>query len=389
MIRKNVRSSRVKNVFLPALVFAISLSGCNHEPDEIIIPDFENSYSISGYQEANRIISVSDGLVIIGTSETGGIKHLLLLKTDFAGNTVWQKEFADGTEGFGLKLTSDNNLIVAGTIYDGTGDRNLLLAKTDLSGNIIWQKDFGGGFNDVGKDVIELENGGFMLLGSAQSFGPGTVGMYVVRTDNNGNAAWSRTFGGEGIDGGSELLQVNSFEVMILGFTGSFGAGDRDLYLQGVSTEGDSLASFTYGGSGYEESQAFQRTSDGGFVMCNHSASNDPTHKLLATKLDANGQVVWEQEFGGPTEHEGGEGVLADSEGNYVFLGRTNSFGNDEQVYFIRTDASGNVLDELNFGEAGDQRGNDIIEYDGSYYICGTSTVNGDADILLIKRSMD
>jgi hypothetical protein len=41
--------------------------------------------------------------------------------------------------------------------------------------------------------------------------------MYVVRTDAGGNEVWSRTFGGDGIDGGSELIQVNRFEVMLLG----------------------------------------------------------------------------------------------------------------------------------------------------------------------------
>ena len=74
--------------------------------------------------------------------------------------------------------------------------------------------------------------------------------MYVVRTDANGTEVWSRTFGGDGIDGGSELIQVNTFAVMLLGFTSSFGAGERDIYLQNVSVDGDSLWSSTYGGSG-------------------------------------------------------------------------------------------------------------------------------------------
>lgn len=353
-----------------------------------MIPEFQKTFLENNDQVAQRLISVSDGVILIGKSATGSENRLKLLKTDFNGNEVWSKEFDAGTIGFGIKATSDGNLILVGSKTDGSGNQDVLLAKTDADGNILWQRTFGGAMVDQGKDVTELQNGGFMLIGITQSFGAGSASIYVVKTDADGYEIWSRTFGGSGVDGGSELIQVNSFEVTLLGFTNSFGAGDRDIYVQGVSVDGDSLATFTYGGPAYEESQAIARTSDGGFVMSNHSASIDPTHKLLATRLDANYQIVWEQEFGGLTEHEGGEAVLADSEGNFVFIGRTNSFGNDEQVYFIKTDSDGNVLTELNFGEAGDQRGNDIIEHNGSYYICGSSSVNGGSDILLIKRPM-
>lgn len=352
------------------------------------MPEFEKTFALPGNQEVNRIISISDGTIIIGTSTASGIRKAFLLKTDFSGNKQWFKEFELGSEGFGLKLTNDNSLILVGSFTDQSGNRDFQLTKTDINGNIIWQKEYGGVYTDQAKDVIELLDGGFMLIGTTNSFGAGSASMYVVKTDASGNETWSRTFGGEGVDGGSELIQANNFEVILLGFSSSFGAGDRDLYLQNVSVDGDSLWSATYGGSGYEESQAFQRTSDGGYVMSNHSASEEPNHSLLATKLDAGGTTVWEKEFGTPTAHEGGEGMLADSQGNYVFLGRTNSFGNDEQVYFIKTDADGNVIDELNFGGEGDQIGTDIIEHGNAYFIAGRSTIAGNMDILLIKRPM-
>ncbi|MFM1877017.1 MAG: hypothetical protein RL266_2754 [Bacteroidota bacterium] len=378
----------MKHLLLPFLGFGLLLTCCRYDVEEEEVPEFSITIPAAGNQEANRLIPLSDGILIVGSTETGNSKEAFLWKIDFNGNVRWQRNLGQGTEGWSVKQTSDNALILAGTISSQTSDKNILLMKLDLNGNTLWQQQFGGPMSDIGRDVIELQNGGFMVIGTTQSFGPGPASMYVVRTDDNGMELWSRTFGGDGVDGGSELLELDGFEVLLFGFTGSFGAGDRDIYLQSVSTEGDSLASFTFGGSGYEESQAIQLTADGGFVMSNHSASTDPTHKLLATKLDLNRQVVWEQEFGGLTEHEGGEGVLADSEGNYVFLGRTNSFGSAEQVYFIKTDPNGNVLEELNFGAEGDQRGTDLIEKNGAYYVLGTSTVDGDIDVMLIKRPM-
>ncbi len=352
------------------------------------MPEFEKTFALPGNQEVNRMISVSDGIIIIGTSINSGNNKAFLLKTDFSGNQQWLKEFELGSEGFGLKLTNDNALILIGSFTDETENRDYQLTKTDINGNIIWQKEFGGSNSDQAKDVIQLLDGGFMFIGTTNSFGAGAASMYVVKTDASGNETWSRTFGGEGVDGGSELTQVNNLEVMLLGFTSSFGSGDRDIYLQSVSVDGDSLWSSAYGGAGYEESQAFAQTSDGGFVMSNHTASEEPNHSVMATRLDAGGITIWEKEFGTPTAHEGGEGMLADSEGNYVFLGRTNSFGNAEQAYFIKTNTDGDVLAELNFGGEGNQTGTDIIEVDNAYFIAGRSTLAGDTDVLLIKRPM-
>ncbi len=385
---KFFRSSRVKSLFLPLFLVGFFISGCDKNPTGQILLEFEKTFSLAGNQEVNRVIAVSDGIIIIGTTVQSGMTHAFLLKTDFSGNLLWQKEFELGTEGFGIKHTSDNKLILVGSFTNQTGNRDFHLSKTDLNGNLIWQKEFGGVYSDQGKDVIELQSGGFMLIGITQSFGLGPASLYVVRTDANGNDAWSRTFGGDGIDGGSELIEVNGFEVMLLGFTSSFGAGDRDIYLQRVSVDGDSLWSATYGGSGYEESQAFQPTSDGGYVMSNHTASEEPNHSLMATRLDAGGTVIWQQEFGTPTAHEGGEGMLVDSEGNFIFLGRTNSFGFDEQVYFIKTNLDGNLIEERNFGAEGNQQGIDIIEADNAYFIVGRSNVGGEMDILLIKRPL-
>ena len=341
---------------------------------------------MNGTQVANSITVGFQSLFITGTSSIGNSSHALILKVNLAGEIIWQREMGAQTQGTGLICTADDKLLMVGTSADLNGDQNVMLVKLDQEGNSIWERSFGGAMADQGKDVIELENGDFMVIGTTQSFGAGVASMYVIRTDAEGNEVWSRTFGGEGLDGGSELVQIDAFEVMLLGFTGSFGAGDRDIYMQSVSLNGDSLWSSTYGGAAYEESQAFAITDNGGFVMSNHSASEEPNHSLMATKLDANGSVIWEHHFGTSTEHEGGEGVLVDYDGDYIFLGRTNSFGNDEQVYFIKTDADGNVLEELNFGAEGDQRGLDIIQGANSYAIVGTSTINGDTDILLISH---
>lgn len=391
MFPKYYRSSQMKPILCTLLGLCLFVFGCKQPPTNDDLPQFEIEFAQVGNQEANRLIAVDDGIIMIGTSTIGNSDHLLLQKTDFSGILQWQRTYSEGTRGFGISPTLDGNLMVVGGITDESGDMNMLVAKTDMEGQVLWQNDFGGPLTDFGRDVQPfVSQGQTLLLGTTQSFGSGVASIYLVCIDIDGNEVWSKTYGGIGLDGGSELESSDPLWPVILGFTESFGAGGRDIYLQGIDQVGDSTWSTTIGGLGYEESQAISRLhNESGFILSSHSDSNEPSHLLHATKVNGTGEVVWEKEFGTAIAHEGGEGVLSDSDGNYVFLGRTNSFGNDEQVYFIKTDSDGNVLEELNFGEEGDQRGNDIIEYNGAYYICGSSLRNGDSDVLLIKRAMN
>ena len=368
-------------------MLVLLLGSCKKDVDPVSWPiHIEQSYPMAGNQEANSITDGFQSFYITGTSSSGANSKALILKLDGNAALIWSREIGNHSSGNALICSNDDQLILVGSSTDETDNQDVLLSKLNSDGQVIWEKAFGGPLADQGKDVIELYNGDLMIIGTTQSFGAGVADMFVVKTDSDGNEIWRRTFGGIGLDGGSELIQVNQFQVLLLGFTGSFGAGDRDIYLQGVGTNGDSLASFFYGGAGYEESQAITTTWDGGFLMSNHSASEEPNHSLMATKLDANNSIVWEHHFGTIAEHEGGEAVLEDYDGNCVFVGRTNSFESDEQVYFIKTDSDGNILEELNFGEVGDQRGNDIIESPNSYLIAGTTLVNGDSDILFIAH---
>ncbi|MGB1317186.1 MAG: hypothetical protein ACPG5W_03205 [Flavobacteriales bacterium] len=370
---------------LAALILGLCCSSCKKEPNPTArLEHTERAFSLSGNQVANGLVSGFQSIYILGTSTVGGSSRAIILKLDENADLLWTKEIGNQSKGNGIICTNDDKLLLIGSEEDEVGNQDVFLAKLDDEGQTVWERTFGGPLADQGRDVIELDNGDLMIIGTTQSFGAGVADMYVIKTDSDGNEIWSRTFGGVGLDGGSELIQTSSFQVMLLGFTESFGAGNRDIYLQGVSTDGDSLASFFYGGADYEESQGIAETWDGSYVMSNHSASEEPNHSLLATKLDVNGNILWETHFGTTTEHEGGESVLSDYDGNHIFLGRTNSFGNDEQVYFVKTDADGNLLEELNFGGMGDQRGNDIIETPKAYLITGTSMVNGGSDVLFV-----
>lgn len=369
-------------------IIATVIHSCKKPED--VLREFNITFAEAGDQVAKQLVALPNGVAIVGTSEVGGEKRLFLMTTDFNGKTFWKIELDAGTEGAAVIRTFQNNLVVVGTKVNQYNDRDILIFGTDQNGNILWQDSIGGPHDDIARDVIRSSNGGFHIIGTTQSFNADVAAMYVIRTNDLGSEISSSIFDGPALDGGSELTAImNSSNIMLLGFTESSGAGNRDLYALRVTSDLNTIWSETYGGADYEDSQAIFATEDGNYLICGHSASEEPNHSLYALKLDQSGNILWEKHFGTDAGHEGGEAVLEDMLGNYVFVGSTEGFGNDEQVYFVKTNANGNILEELNFGASGNQRSNDVAEADDAYFIVGTSTVNNHSDVLLIKHPME
>ena len=59
-----------------------------------------------------------------------------------------------------------------------------------------WQSTFGGSNDDVARDVLQTNDGGFVLVGYTQSFGAGNADVFLVKTDAQGNEQWSQTYKG-------------------------------------------------------------------------------------------------------------------------------------------------------------------------------------------------
>ena len=243
--------------------------------------EWNKTFGGSSLEFGYSVQQTSDGgYIITGSTRSfgAGKSAVYLIKTDKEGNEVWSKTFGgqDFDWGYSVRQTSDGGYIIAGcTSSFGAGNYDVYLIKTDEAGNEVWSKTFGGSDYDCGRSVQQTFDGGYIIAGNRGGFGAADV--YLIKTDKEGNEEWDRTFGGPSLDYGFSVKQTSDGGYIIAGDTGSFGAGSRDVYLIKTNEEGNEVWSKTFGGTGPEEGYSVQQTSDGGYILagstCSYGAS--------------------------------------------------------------------------------------------------------------------
>ncbi|HTW90478.1 MAG TPA: hypothetical protein VMH22_02075 [bacterium] len=257
-----------------------------------------------------------------------------------------------------------------------------------------WRRDYGGTNHDEGRSVQQTADGGYVIVGYTTSFGAGGADVYLIKTDAEGDTLWTRTYGGTRDDWGNCVQQTSDGGYIVAGWTASFGAGNRDVYLVKTNASGDTLWTRTYGGVNEDEGNSVRQTADGGYVVAGHTYSFGAEHgDVYIIKTDAQGDTLWSRIYGGSSYDEGNS-VQQTTDGGYIAAGYTYSFGGGTpttcNVYLVRTNASGDTLWTNTYGDSLDDRGSSVQQTADSGYIITGFTCSfgaGGGDVYLIKTN--
>jgi hypothetical protein len=266
-----------------------------------------------------------------------------LVKTDQAGNLVWNKTFGTNEydEGFSVQQTNDDGYIITGyRSLRGSGyrDSELWLIKTFANGDMEWNKTFTEIFNSTviwseGYSVRQTSDGGFIVAGVAQ---PALYVIWLFKTDSSGHKVWERTFANS---------HYFSYQVSV------------------------------------------RQTTDGGYIVAGNTKVDTSNQEMLLIKTDATGAVVWNNTYGrmygNMTGKEFAYSVEQTDDGGYLVAGRSDS-NIAINGWVIKTDAVGEkiweiVLDPYDYASAAEQT------IDEGYIIFGSSRVGGRYYAKLIK----
>lgn len=231
------------------------------------------------------------------------------------------------------------------------------LVKLNSIGTMQRQRCLGGTRNEFGYSVKQTTDGGFIFTGRTTSFDGDVTGfhtslppnvfndVWVVKTDSVGNIQWQNCYGGSRAEIPTCIIQTNDGGYVI---TGSANSSDGDvsgyhfspLYYEDawvVKLNGSGILQWQhcYGGSDVDFFNSIEQTMDGGYILGGQTESMDGdvtgSHyaDLWAVKIDSSGTIQWQKCLGG-TNFEFGGVVRQTSDSGFIVLGRT--YSNDGDV---------------------------------------------------------
>ncbi len=323
---------------------------------------WQKTYGGTNGDDAFGIQQTTDGgYVIAGSTESNdgdvtgnhGGWDLWLIKTDGSGTILWQKTLG-GTKGDGggvnVHQTKDGGYIVAcssesndGDVSGNHGSEDFWVIKLDASGKIIWQKSLGGSAWDEVHDIRQTTDGGYIVAGMTSSNNGdvkgfhGDVDLWVIKLDPNGAILWQKALGGLGFDEAFGIQQTKNGEYIVAGYAMS-NEGDvtnnhgfNDLWIVMLKANGDIAWQRALGGTGFDEANSVQQTTDAGFIVAGFSNSKDGdvsgnkgSNDFWLVKLSACRDVVWQKCLGG-SDYDFADCVLQTSDGGYIVAGSSNS----------------------------------------------------------------
>jgi hypothetical protein len=356
---------------------------------------FERAFGGTGYDQANSIVQTTDGgYAVAGVTNSFGAGNydFYIVKLDGSGNPQWSKTVG-GTgddEVSPIIRTTDGGYAVAGfTNSFGAGGYDFYIVKLSSTGGLQWSKTVGGTGTDEVSSIVQTTDGGYAVAGVTNSFGAGGYDFYIVKLSSTGGLQWSKTVGGTGTDEVSSIIQTTDGGYAVAGYTTSFGAGNYDMYIMKLDVNGNIQWSKTVGGINADYASCVIQTSDGGYAAAGETNSfGAGNNDMYIVKLSSNGGLQWTRTVGG-TSFDYANSIIQTTDGGYAVAGSTTSYGaGNNDMYIVKLDGSGNLQWSRTVGGSNAEYGYSIVQTtDGGYTLAGTTTSfgMGSYDMFVVK----
>jgi len=266
---------------------------------------FNKTYD-SGIDNTFNTLEVTDGFI---TATTAGQpinpRFIFLIKTDFNGDTLWEKKYGDSTfytAIYSLIKLSESRIITGCYAYDFIQNISFIyLLKLKYDGDTIWTKKIfaPAGFDFYGQYITLTSDKELLISGELADSLLNDGNAFILKADTNGNYLWHQTFGGALFDAFYSSIETSDKGFLSLGWTRSFGFGNlnnRDVYLVKTDSQGNFEWQKTYGDANFESAFGITALMDNNYLLAADKIINNIEYAWII-KIDSSGSVIWENSY--------------------------------------------------------------------------------------------
>ncbi|QBA20999.1 T9SS type A sorting domain-containing protein [Chryseobacterium indologenes] len=246
-----------------------------------------------------------------------------------AQEVLWQKDIKSSAQDFLSQITTtiDGQYLITGSsiqtdkLRQNSRQNNgydFHLIKLNQQGGQVFEKYFAGNNHDYLSSTVTTQDGGFLISGTSYSGkgldkkedSKGGSDIWLIRINEFGDELWQKTLGNSSDEEARSVIQTTDQGFMVAGSVqnSSKGYGSKDVLIIRLDKDGKTLSEQTLGGRGLDEVEKMVPTRDGGALLGIYSRSCVSGSKKIENfgegdywivKLDKNGKVEWEKNFGG------------------------------------------------------------------------------------------
>ena len=322
------------------------------------------------------------GAVAVGSTRTRGASRYdgWILRLDAAGTPLWQRRDGgrDTEQFYGVVAAADGGAFVAGhTRSSGVGESDLWIERLDARGVRLWDRTVGGLANDRARALAPDRRGGVVAAGFSGSTGAGGRDMWVVALDGAGEVRWQRRFGGPDHDMAYAVATDGAGGAVVAGYVLDGPPAARDFDWRVVALAGDGAVRWDarLDRTAFDLATAVAVTDDGGAIVAGTSERHGRDARVA--RFDGAGELLWERVLGG----DGRDtiwGVVTTARGP-VLAGSTGSSGAGSQdLWVVGLDHDGATRFTRTHGGALWDRGTAVhLARDGGLWVAGYTTSTG------------
>ncbi len=301
---------------------------------------WDRTYGVTDCDDVmSGIVESADSCLYLGGYGTGqfGVEsaNFYMMKLDPFGFKLDEYNYdCDSATDYGNDLCRmlDGGFLMVGHSYYWSDSQS----KYDWAPSIIRIDAVGNKLHHVLSDipgiqelnrVIPTTDSGAIAIGRAGA-------VYVVKINSSGNPSWTKGYGGVGV--GADIVQLDDGGYMAFGDRDFGYPYEEDFWLLRLNANGDSLWTKRYQHGERDLAYGLDQTADGGFVMVGDQYRNegmDPTDMYII-RTNANGDTIWTKTVGGD-QYEYAYSVEQTSDGGYIVVGRTSSYGSGMDDFYI------------------------------------------------------